>query len=115
MTKNQTRALMLARALTDGRLRVERIDDEDWMLLLLAAGLRQADASPEAGARRVLETARAHIGYFWPGDGARRHRVTRVKRPRAGAAPARSFAEPAADDASWMPRTAESATPSFAA
>lgn len=70
MTTNQTRALSLARAVSDGRLTSTTISDDDWTLLLLAAGMNHAASTPAVVSRLVLESATAQTGYFWPGDGA---------------------------------------------
>lgn len=68
VTTNQTRAVLLAREMSAGRASTTTISDNDWNLLLLAAGLNHAASSPLEVARRVLATAYAGTGYFWPGD-----------------------------------------------
>jgi hypothetical protein len=68
VTTNQTRALHLARALSDGRLSAATISDDDWTLLLLAAGINHAGSTPAVVSRHVLDSAAAETGYFWPGD-----------------------------------------------
>lgn len=70
MTTNQTRALYLARALSEGWLSAATIGDDDWTLLLLAAGMNHAASAPAVVSRHVLDSAAAQTGYFWPGDAA---------------------------------------------
>jgi hypothetical protein len=61
---NQCRAVELAAAVHQARVRSDALPDHDWDLLLLASGVRCAAAAPEVVCRRVLANARACCGYF---------------------------------------------------
>ena len=64
MTTNQLRAVRLARAMSEGRIDAAGLSDDDWSLLLLAAGLNQTAAAPAVVARRVVDAAWGRSGYF---------------------------------------------------
>ena len=63
-TTRQTRAVELALALVAGRRQAGDLDDSEWWLLLLAAGINNHCAKPGVAARRVLGDASRHAGYF---------------------------------------------------
>ena len=64
MTTNQRRAIRLAQSVFDGRVAAGEIVDEDWVLLVMAAGLTHFKAPPGAISRKVLRDARERAGYF---------------------------------------------------
>lgn len=64
MTTNQRRAHALAARLSAGEVEADALPEGDWHLLLLAAGVSDAHATPQRLARRVLERAAARAGYF---------------------------------------------------
>ena len=64
MTTNQQRAVALAEAIRRGWLEPATLLDEDWNLLLLAAGLNRCQSSPRLVASRVLDRSRRRVGYF---------------------------------------------------
>jgi hypothetical protein len=64
MTTNQHHALNLARALLQKRVIADTLPENDWELLLLAAGLNYCGATARKVSRRVLANARRHLGYF---------------------------------------------------
>ena len=64
MTRNQHRSIELARQLVLGTLNAEQLSDEDWNLLLLAAGLNNPRSLPPVVAHRVLNQAAGQNGYF---------------------------------------------------
>ena len=71
MTRNQKLAVRLAAALSRGRTDPMALSDEQWNLLLLAAGINCPGANPDFVARRVLSDRAARSGYFagaGPGD-----------------------------------------------
>ncbi|HSI36102.1 MAG: hypothetical protein ACAI43_01575 [Phycisphaerae bacterium] len=51
-------------ALTAGRRQAGDLDDSEWWLLLLAAGMNSHCANAGQAARRVLEDASRQAGYF---------------------------------------------------
>jgi hypothetical protein len=61
---NQARAVELAAAVGQSRVRTDALPEHDWDLLLLAAGVRCAAAAPEVVCQRVLADAGAGRGYF---------------------------------------------------
>ncbi|HYE17705.1 MAG TPA: hypothetical protein VEA69_04630 [Tepidisphaeraceae bacterium] len=63
-TTNQRLAIEVALALLGGRRRPVDLDDSEWWLLLLAAGINNHCAKPGVAARRVLGAASRHAGYF---------------------------------------------------
>ena len=74
MTRNQKLAVRLAAALSRGRTDPMALSDEQWNLLLLAAGVNCPGANPDFVARRVLSHRAAQSGYFagaGRGDGPR--------------------------------------------
>jgi hypothetical protein len=64
MTRNQLYAIALAEDVGRGRADPDRLPDEDWQLLLLAAGVNNACARPSVVCDRVLERARGRRDYF---------------------------------------------------
>jgi hypothetical protein len=64
MNSNQSRAVDLARRIVDGQLRARELSDDDWHLLLLAAGVRSAFAPPPVVSCKVLNDAQLRAGYF---------------------------------------------------
>ncbi|HEX8911925.1 MAG TPA: hypothetical protein VF796_06165 [Humisphaera sp.] len=64
MTTNQTRAVVLAREILGGRVDVSTLSDQDWVLLVLAAGVSCTAAGAVVVSSRVLENASAMAGYF---------------------------------------------------
>ena len=70
-TINQQRAVALARRLMADGADPFHLEDGDWHLLLLSAGLSgmRVNASVEV-ALRVLDNARRRVGYFARADGA---------------------------------------------
>ena len=71
MSSNCIRAISLANALFEGSLDPSNLSDNDWYLLLLAAGLNEAESGPATVSRLVLDAARRRTGYFRPRDDAR--------------------------------------------
>ena len=69
LTSNQQRALALANRLIDDATAAPLLDDSDWHLLLLAAGLSGARSRPAfVVAERTLDYARRRVGYFARGE-----------------------------------------------
>lgn len=66
MTRNQQRAVQLARNISSGRLDPADLSDGDWHLLLLAANINNAMSLPALVCGRVLNQAERQIGYFSP-------------------------------------------------
>lgn len=66
MTSNQTRAVLLAHDIANGRVAAGDLADQDWVLLILAAGLTCSAASPAVVSNRVLANAISRAGYFCP-------------------------------------------------
>ncbi len=64
MTHNQRRALKLADQIRGGSIAADGLDDSDWSLLLLAAGLNSANVPPWTVASRILSDFDAGCGYF---------------------------------------------------
>ena len=64
MTSNQTKAVLLARDIAQGRVAAGELSDDDWILLILAAGLNCTSVSPAVVSNRVLRNACARAGYF---------------------------------------------------
>ena len=64
MTRNQQTAIRLAAALSRGRTDALALSDDQWHLLLLAAGMNCPGANPSVVARRVLNHRAAQTGYF---------------------------------------------------
>lgn len=83
MTTNQSRAILLARALCDGVTDPAALSDSDWHLLLLAAGENHANCCGHTAARKALQAAQSKTGYFTPRDP---RRPRRPRRPRTRAA-----------------------------
>lgn len=70
MTANELKAIELATGLAERSVDPATLSDDDWFLLLLAAGVNSA-ASTLAVARRVLEAAERRVGYFAPTESRR--------------------------------------------
>ena len=64
MSSNQSRAVTLAGQIIHGRLRAPELGDDDWNLLLLAAGVNSACAPPLVVSCKVLNNAQLRAGYF---------------------------------------------------
>jgi hypothetical protein len=64
MTKNQTRAVSLARALLEQRLHAVDLADADWHLLLMAADVYSPLSLPLVVAHRVVQHWSQKRGYF---------------------------------------------------
>jgi hypothetical protein len=64
MNPNQSRAVDLARQIVHGQLRARELPDDDWHLLLLAAGGRSTFAPPLVVSCQVLNDAQLRAGYF---------------------------------------------------
>ena len=64
MTHNQHHALELARGLLTSTVRADQLSDQEWHLMLLAAGLNSYCAPPTKVALLTLENAREGVGYF---------------------------------------------------
>lgn len=64
MTRNQHRALALAAAMLEHELEPEQLSDQDWNLLLLAAGINAVSAKANEVARQVFLNARQRTGFF---------------------------------------------------
>lgn len=64
MTRNQLRAIALAHGIKHGTTDPSTLHDQDWMLLLLAAGLNRISSPPPIIARKVLDRADRHVEYF---------------------------------------------------
>ena len=64
MTRNQHRAVMLARHVSNGLHDPADLTDGDWNLLLLAADLNNATSLPMLVCARVLNQAERGVGYF---------------------------------------------------
>ena len=66
MTTNQERAIALAEGICAGTVDPLSVADEDWHLLLLAAGMNHCRSLPPTLCRRVLSRANQRVGYFQP-------------------------------------------------
>ena len=64
MTRNQRRAIDIARGLLCGAVTPARVSEPDWHLLLLGAGVNCQHAPLLKVAGQVLENAERHAGYF---------------------------------------------------
>lgn len=64
MTRNQERAALIAQCVLTGRVPADDLPDEDWSLLMLAAGVNSLYAPAEVLSSRALEQAVHHSGYF---------------------------------------------------
>jgi hypothetical protein len=64
MTTNQRHAAALAAGVCRGAISPAALSDEEWSLLLLAAGMNAVAARPATVARRALKCARRESGYF---------------------------------------------------
>ena len=64
MTTNQRHAAALAEGVCCGAINPAALSDEEWSLLLLAAGTNAVAARPATVARRALKCARRESGYF---------------------------------------------------
>lgn len=67
MTRNQEKATSIAEAILTGRIPADELPDDEWSLLLLAAGENSPSAPAETVSGRVLEQAVHHSGYFFTG------------------------------------------------
>ena len=72
MTRNQQRAVMLARHVSNGLHDPADLTDGDWNLLLLAADLNNTTSLPMLVCARVLNQAERRVGYFFSPDPAGR-------------------------------------------
>ena len=66
LTRNQTRAVTVAKQLVCGQIDESNLTDADWHLLLLGAGLNDPRARTLLVAERVLRRATHRSGYFAP-------------------------------------------------
>jgi hypothetical protein len=64
MTANQKRVVQVAFDILRDEHAHQELSDADWQLLLLAAGFNNVCVRPQVAARRVLENAENHRGYF---------------------------------------------------
>jgi hypothetical protein len=64
MTHNQLHALELAEGLLNSAVSADQLTDQEWHLMLLAAGLNNYCAAPTKVALLTLQNARAGAGYF---------------------------------------------------
>jgi hypothetical protein len=64
MTTNQRRAIRLAQCVFDGRVSAGDLSEDDWVLLILAAGVMYSNTPATGIALRVLRDARGRTGYF---------------------------------------------------
>jgi len=64
MTHNQSHALELAEGLLSSSVSADRLTDQEWHLMLLAAGLNSYCASPTKVALLTLQNAQSGAGYF---------------------------------------------------
>ena len=64
MTRNQRRAIDVAKGLLSGAVTTARVSEADWHLLLLGAGVNCQHAPLLKVAGQVLENAERHAGYF---------------------------------------------------
>jgi hypothetical protein len=64
MSSNQSRAVDLAGQIVHGHVRARELPDDDWNLLLLAAGMKSAAAPPLVVSCKVLNNAQLRAGYF---------------------------------------------------
>jgi sorbitol-specific phosphotransferase system component IIBC len=64
MTANQQRAMGIAEALIAEELQPADLTDDQWGLLLLAAGVSNRRLSPMVTAQRVLSQFYGRSGYF---------------------------------------------------
>ncbi len=64
MSSNQSRAISLAHEIIHGRVRPHDLPDDDWNLLLLAAGTCCAASNPLIVSCKVLNNAQLRSGYF---------------------------------------------------
>ena len=74
MTRNQRRAIDIAKGLLSGAVTTARVSEADWHLLLLGAGVNCQHTPLLKVAGQVLENAERHAGYFAD--------VARAPRPR---------------------------------
>jgi hypothetical protein len=70
MTHNQLHALELAEGLLSSSVSADQLTDQEWHLMLLAAGLNSYCAPPTKVALLTLQNARAGEGYFTGVQGA---------------------------------------------
>lgn len=70
MTRNQQRAVTLARQVSNGLHDPAQLTDGDWNLLLLAADLNNTTSLPMLVCARVLNQAERRVGYFSSPDRA---------------------------------------------
>jgi hypothetical protein len=68
VSSNCIRAISLASALFEGSLDPASLTDNDWYLLLLAAGLNEPGTVAATVSRLVLQAAQRRTGYFRPRD-----------------------------------------------
>ncbi|HEY7117564.1 MAG TPA: hypothetical protein VH475_13330 [Tepidisphaeraceae bacterium] len=64
MTRNQHHALDLARNILRGALSAQALTDQEWHLMLLAAGTNCFAAPPKKVSIGVLRNARGGRGYY---------------------------------------------------
>ena len=64
MSTNQTKAITLAEQILHGRLRSLDLPDDDWTLLLHAAGECCVASPALTNSCKVLNHAQRHTGYF---------------------------------------------------
>ena len=64
MTSNQLRAITLAHEIQRGTADPSQLQEYDWNLLLLAAGLNKVSAPPRVIVTKVLDCARRQVAYF---------------------------------------------------
>jgi len=78
VTANKHKAIELARAVDAGMVRAEMICDDDWFLLLLAAGPCDPEVGATTVARKVIAMAERCAGYFAPSDRPNRNKRARL-------------------------------------
>jgi hypothetical protein len=64
MTRNQQRAVQLADAILEHKIRASDVPDPEWQLLLLAAGLENSSSMPVLVAYLVRHNLAQKSGYF---------------------------------------------------
>jgi hypothetical protein len=64
MTQNQHHALDLAHSLLSSAVSADQLTDQEWHLMLLAAGLNNYCAAPTKVALLTLQNAQQGAGYF---------------------------------------------------
>jgi hypothetical protein len=64
MTHNQAHALELAEGLLSSTVSADQLTDQEWHLMLLAAGLNSYCAPPTKVALLTLQNAQSGAGYF---------------------------------------------------